>query len=90
VSEAQTWWVTELYPTKDAENFGLVGDFEVMRIENVQALRDELDRLRRALEVAGDDICSEYRGPGPCHKKCLAVKAALTPAGQRWTREGNT
>ena len=49
--------------------------------EKYQALRDERDRLRKALEVAGDDICSEYCGAGPCHKKCLAVKAALTPAG---------
>ena len=48
--------------------------------EDYQALRVECERLRKALEVAGDDICSEYCGAGPCHKKCLAVQAALTPA----------
>ena len=46
-------------------------------LDYVQALRDECERLRKALEVAGDDICSEFCGAGPCHKKCLAVKAAL-------------
>lgn len=51
-----------------------------LSVEN-KVLRDERDRLRAALEVAGDAICSEFCGSGPCHKKCLAVKAALTPAG---------
>ncbi len=46
-----------------------------------QALRDEVARLRTALEQAGDDICSEFCGAGPCHKKCMAVQAALTPQG---------
>lgn len=43
-----------------------------------QTLRDEVARLRTALEQAGDDICSEFCGAGPCHKKCMAVQAALT------------
>ena len=51
----------------------------VIREADYDVLRDERDRLRAALEVAGDDICSEFCGSGPCHKKCLAVKAALTP-----------
>ena len=58
----------------------MVFDLDRILIEN-QTLRDERDRLRAALEVAGDAICSEFCGSGPCHKKCLAVKAALTPAG---------
>jgi len=49
----------------------------------LQALRDECERLRKALEVAGDDICSEFCGSGPCHKKCLAVQAALQPEKER-------
>jgi len=52
----------------------------MVREVDYDTLRDERDRLREALEVAGDDICSEYCGAGPCHEKCLAVKAALTPA----------
>lgn len=47
--------------------------------EELQAMRDEVARLRTALEQAGDAICSKYCGAGPCHKKCMAVKAALTP-----------
>jgi len=43
--------------------------------------RDEVARMRTALEQAGDDICSEFCGSGPCHKKCMAVQAALTPQG---------
>ena len=52
-------------------------------LDYVQALRDECERLRKALEVAGDDICSEFCGSGPCHKKCLAVQAALQPEKER-------
>ena len=33
----QTWWVTELYPSKDEDNFGVVGDFEVIKAADAQA-----------------------------------------------------
>ena len=79
MSEAQaTWWATELYPTKDAENFGLAGDFEVVRIEDVQSLRDERDRLRKALEDIRDSI-----GIGALNVNWIKqyAEAAVTPAG---------
>lgn len=68
------------YRHMHAESCVLSREGEEAPKSELQSLRDERDRIRAALEVAGDDICSEYCGAGPCHKKCLAVKAALTPA----------
>ena len=70
--------ITALYLEVDES---IVNDIRIKVDAAFQSVRDERDRLRAALEVAGDDICSEFCGSGPCHKKCLAVKAALTPAG---------
>ena len=33
----QTWWTTELYPTSDEDNFGVVGNFEVVKAADAQA-----------------------------------------------------
>ena len=33
----QTWWATELYPTSDEDNFGVVGNFEVVKAADAQA-----------------------------------------------------
>lgn len=81
MSEAQRYWAYN----RDLGETPEPGQIIVVTLEAhhavVKALRDERDRLRSALEVAGDAICSEFCGSGPCHKKCLAVKAALTPAG---------
>lgn len=68
------------YDIDNPDHLRLSDNGDLVRHEDYQTLRDERDRIRAALEVAGDDICSEYCGAGPCHKKCLAVKAALTPA----------
>ena len=84
MSEVMWVWDYELKTLGSWPSTGYNGHntpVEVVTQMDVKALRDERDRLRAALEVAGDDICSEFCGSGPCHKKCLAVKAALTPAG---------
>lgn len=76
-----------MYPTKDAENFGLAGDFEVVRIEDVQSLRDERDRLRDLVGQAQPHVCSllcpsvKARHELWMHTKlCLNMQAAVTPA----------
>lgn len=37
VEPLQTWWATELYPSKDEDTFGVAGDFEVVRAADAQA-----------------------------------------------------
>jgi len=44
-------------------------------LADAQATVEALQVRVKELEAS-----SEYCGAGPCHKKCLAVKAALTPA----------
>ena len=50
----QTWWTTELYPTSDEDNFGVVGNFEVVKAADTQAtiaaLQDERDGWVRSRE----------------------------------------
>ena len=50
----QTWWTTELYPTSDEDNFGVVGNFEVVKAADAQAtiaaLQDERDGWVRSRE----------------------------------------
>lgn len=88
MSEARTWWATELYPTKDDENFGIVGDYEVMRAEDVQTLRDERDRLRstiRTLCSSGNRLLDDLIGRSDAAESfkyhIKQAQAALTPAG---------
>ena len=52
----QTWWVTELYPSKDEDNFGIAGDCEVVKFTDAQAIILErinsmIDKYRRPLSA---------------------------------------
>jgi len=49
VETLHTWWATELYPSKDEDNFGVVGDFEVIKAADAQAT---IAALTEALECA--------------------------------------
>ena len=46
------WWCTELYPTKDEDNFGIAGDFEVVKAEHYRALEQTCEGLRVELAEA--------------------------------------
>ena len=53
----QTWWATELYPSKDDENFGVAGDFEMVKAADAQA-------TIAALQAREGPIC------GPAQNGC--------------------
>ena len=46
----QTWWTTELYPTSDEDNFGVVGNFEVVKAADAQATIAALQARVQELE----------------------------------------
>ena len=48
----QTWWTTELYPTSDEDNFGVVGNFEVVKAADAQATIAALQARVKELEQA--------------------------------------
>lgn len=61
-----------------SDNFDTCEDEECKLARAVLALDAENQRLRTALEKAGDDICSEFCGTR--HSvSCLMVKKALKP-----------
>ena len=47
----QTWWTTELYPTSDEDNFGVVGNFEVVKAADAQATIAALQARVKELEA---------------------------------------
>lgn len=47
----QTWWATELYPSKDEDTFGVAGDFEVVRAADAQATIAALQARVKELEA---------------------------------------
>ena len=47
----QTWWATELYPTSDEDNFGVVGNFEVVKAADAQATIAALQARVQELEA---------------------------------------
>ena len=49
----QTWWTTELYPTSDEDNFGVVGNFEVVKAADAQATIAALQARVKKLEDEG-------------------------------------
>ena len=49
----QTWWTTELYPTSDEDNFGVVGNFEVVKAADAQATIAALQARVKELEDEG-------------------------------------
>ena len=55
----QTWWATELYPSKDDENFGVAGDFEVVKAADAQAtiaaLHDVIKQMGEQAAVIAKD-----------------------------------
>ena len=63
----QTWWVTELYPSKDEDNFGIAGDCEVVKFTDAQAiiaalqsevkdLKEWLAAYKQSLELAQSSL----------------------------------
>jgi hypothetical protein len=46
----QTWWTTELYPTSDEDNFGVVGNFEVVKAADAQATIAALEQRVKELK----------------------------------------
>ena len=48
------WWCTELYPTKDEDNVGMAGDFEVVRGEDYRALQQICEALQQQLAAFND------------------------------------
>jgi len=76
VEPLQTWWTTELYPTSDEDNFGVVGNFEVVKAADAQATIAALQARVQELEsdpykqgfadalekVASDWASKEFRG----------------------------
>lgn len=71
---------------------------EIYRLKGeLLELRDERDRLAELVGKAQPHVCSllcpsvKVRHELWTHTKlCLSMQAALTPAGQRWTRERPT
>ena len=57
----QTWWATELYPSKDDENFGVAGDFEVVKAADAQATIAALQARVRELESQHEDLAQRNR-----------------------------
>lgn len=56
----QTWWTTELYPTSDEDNFGVVGNFEVVKAADAQATIATLQaRVRELEQAAKKDVIEE-------------------------------
>ncbi len=55
----QTWWATELYPSKDEDTFGVAGDFEVVRAADAQAtiaaLQDVIKQMGGQAAVLAKD-----------------------------------
>lgn len=63
----QTWWATELYPSKDEDTFGVAGDFEVVRAADAQAaiaaLQERVNGLEKDSELlrqSRDDFRVKY------------------------------
>ncbi len=83
--EVSRWWATELYPSKDEENFGKVGDFEVVDaaaydavIERVKEL--ECPRLKQ-YQSCGCVICFCDGG------QCQGCGAMLCHQGHGWPHD---
>lgn len=58
----QTWWATELYPSKDEDTFGVAGDFEVVLAADAQAtiaaLRGRVEAHERAYQEGHPSPCT--------------------------------
>ena len=57
------WWCTELYLTKDQDNFGIAGDFEVVKAEHYRALQQACEQLREYKRKFHEamDIMAEWK-----------------------------
>ena len=82
----QTWWATELYPSKDDEKFGVAGDFEVVKAADAQATIAVLQARAQELEAIKipDDAftycayCGE-KSPVDEHNEDLAAHIKVCP-----------
>ena len=82
----QTWWTTELYPTSDEDNFGVVGNFEVVKAADTQAT---IAALEETILKMGENAAVVAKDAMAAKEQVAALQARVKEL-EEWVQDQST